>query len=92
MTTPEKSPKVMTASHPHVMYYAPNVSDNDIGSGKLGGVYPHLIMPGPHGLVVQALDTKEKAAINKQYAGLLQKLCKLKQAWCVPKQHEEHTG
>ncbi len=89
---PEKSPKVMTASHPHVMYYAPNVSDSDIGSGKLGGVYPHLIMPGPHALIVQALDTKEKAAINKQHTELLQKLCKLKQAWCVPEQHEEHTG
>jgi hypothetical protein len=88
---PEKSPKLMTASHPHVMYFAPNVSDEDIGSGKLGGMYPHLIMPGPHGLIVQALDTKEKAAINKQYAGLLQQLCKLKQAWGVPDQHDEHV-
>jgi hypothetical protein len=81
---PEKSPKLSTDSHPHVMYYAPNVSDQDIGSGKLGGVYPHIIMPGPLGLIVQALDTKEKAAINKQHAGLLQKLCKLKQTWCLP--------
>jgi hypothetical protein len=89
---PETSPKISTSSHPHVMYYAPNVSGRDIGSGELGGMYPHIIMPGPHGLIVQALDTKEKAAINKQHAGLLQKLCKLKQAWCVPEQHEEHTG
>lgn len=89
---PETSPQISTASHPHVMYFAPNISDKDIGSGKLGGVYPHLIMPGPHGLIVQALDTKEKAAINKQYAGLTQKLCKLKQAWCVPEQHGEHGG
>jgi hypothetical protein len=87
---PETSPKMSTASHPHVMYYAPNVSGKDIGSGELGGVYPHIIMPGPHGLIVQALDTKEKAAINKQYAGLLQRLCKLKQAWCLPKEQEHH--
>ena len=87
---PETSPKMSTASHPHVMYYAPNVSGKDIGSGELGGVYPHIIMPGPHGLIVQALDTKEKAAINKQHAGLLQKLCKLKQAWCVPKEQQHH--
>ena len=26
------------------------------------------------------------AAINKQHAELLQKLCKLKQAWCLPKE------
>jgi hypothetical protein len=87
---PETSPKMSTASHPHVMYYAPNVSGKDIGSGELGGVYPHIIMPGPHGLIVQALDTKEKAAIKKQHAGLLQKLCKLKQVWCLPKEQEHH--
>jgi hypothetical protein len=87
---PETSPKMSTASHPHVMYFAPNVSAEEIGSAELGGVYPHIIMPGPHGLIVQALDTKEKAAINKQHAGLLQKLCKLKQAWCLPKEQEHH--
>jgi hypothetical protein len=89
---PETSPKITTASHPHVMYYAPNISDEDIGSGKLGSMYPHLIMSGPHGVIVQPLDTKEKAAINKQHAALLQKLCKLKQAWCVPEENEDHAG
>jgi hypothetical protein len=87
---PEQSPAISTASHPHVMYFAPNVSGKDIGSGELGGMYPHIIMPGPHGLIVQALDTREKAAINKRHAGLTQKLCKLKQAWCLPQQHPEH--
>jgi hypothetical protein len=89
---PETSPKISTASHPHVMYFAPNVSGQEIGSGELGGVYPHIIMPGPHGLIVQALDTKEKAAINKQHAGLLQKLCKIKQAWCLPKEQVHHSN
>jgi hypothetical protein len=84
---PEQNPKITTASHPHVMYFAPNISGKDIGSGELGGMYPHIIMPGPHGLIVQALDTKEKAAINKRHAALTQKLCKLKQAWCVPQEH-----
>jgi hypothetical protein len=87
---PEQSPKISTASHPHVMYFAPNVSGQDIGSGELGGMFPHIIMPGPHGLIVQALDTKEKAAINKRHAGLTQKLCKLKQVWCLPKEQEHH--
>jgi hypothetical protein len=88
---PEQSPAISTASHPHVMYFAPNVSGKDVGSGELGSIYPHIIMPGPHGLIVQALDTKEKAAINKRHAGLTQKLCKLKQAWCLPQEHREHT-
>jgi hypothetical protein len=89
---PETSSKISTASHPHVMYFAPNVSGKDVGSGELGGVYPHIIMPGPHGLIVQALDTKEKATINKQHAELLQKLCKLKQAWCLPKEQGHQSG
>ncbi len=89
---PETSPKMSTASHPHVMYFAPNVSGKDIGSGELGGMYPHIIMPGPHGLIVQALDTKEKAAIVAQHAVLLQKLCKLKQAWCLPKEQVHHSS
>jgi hypothetical protein len=88
---PERSPQISTASHPHVMYFAPNVSGKEVGSGELGGMYPHIIMPGPHGLIVQALDTKEKAAISERHAGLTQKLCKLKQAWCLPQQHGEHS-
>lgn len=88
---PEQNPKISTASHPHVMYFAPNISGKEFGSGELGGVYPHIIMPGPHGLIVQALDTKEKAAINKRHAALTQKLCKLKQPWCVPPEHGEHA-
>jgi hypothetical protein len=88
---PEQSPTISTISHPHVMYFAPNVSGKDIGSGEPGGMYPHIIMPGPHGLIVQALDTKEKATIHKRHAVLTQKLCKLKQAWCLPQQHRGHS-
>jgi len=34
---PEESDKVMTMNYPHVMYYAPNVSNEDIGGIKVGG-------------------------------------------------------
>jgi hypothetical protein len=87
---PEVNDKAVTASHPHVMYYAPGVSQADIGGGELGGVYPHIIMPGPHGMIVQALDTREKDAINRQYAEMLQELCSIKQAWCLPKDDAQH--
>jgi hypothetical protein len=89
---PEQSPKITTINHPHVMYFAPNVTDKDVGGAEPGGFYPHVIMPGPHGLIVQALDLKEKAAINKRHAGLMQKLCKLKQVWCPPKEQRDHAG
>src|SRR5512135_3340417 len=37
---PEESDSVVTANVPHVMYYAPHVSDADIGGGKPGSMYP----------------------------------------------------
>ena len=41
---PEENDTVATANVPHVMYYAPNVSNEDIGGGKPGGMYPFVIM------------------------------------------------
>ena len=83
---PEESDKVITINHPHVMYYTPNVSNEDIGGGKPGGMYPHVIMPGPHGYIVQPLGKTEKEAINKEYEEMLARLCKIKEAWCLPKE------
>ena len=82
---PEESDRVVTMNYPHVMYYAPNVSDKDIGGGKRGGMYPFVIMPGPHGYFIQPIDLTERAAINKECEEMLARLCKIKQAWCLPK-------
>ena len=93
---PEESDKVGTSNNPHVMYYAPNVSNEDIG-GKppsigaagygitVGSFYPFVIMPGPHGYMIQLLDLMERAAINKEYEEMLGRLCKIKEVWCLPK-------
>ncbi|HXX35007.1 MAG TPA: hypothetical protein VEM15_11100, partial [Thermodesulfobacteriota bacterium] len=84
---PEESDSVnMTMNYPHVMYYAPNVSNEDIGGGKLGGMYPFVIMPGPHGYFIQPIDLTERAAINKEYEEMLGRLCKIKGMWCLPKE------
>ena len=84
---PEESDSVnMTMNYPHVMYYAPNVSNEDIGGGKLGGIYPFVIMPGPHGYFIQPIDLTERAAINKEYEEMLARLCKIKEVWCLPKE------
>ncbi len=87
---PEESDSVMTMNYPHVMYYAPNVSNEDIGGGKLGGIYPFIIMPGPHGYFIQPIDLTERAAINKEYEEMLARLCKIKEMWCLPKEKGQY--
>ncbi len=82
---PEESDKVITINFPHVMYYAPNVTNEDIGGGKLGGMYPFVIMPGPHGYIIQGLGVTEAEAITKEYEEMLARVCKIKEAWCLPK-------
>ncbi len=83
---PEESDSVMSMNYPHVMYYAPYVSNEDIGGGKLGGMYPFVIMPGPHGYFIQPIDLTERAAINKEYEEMLARVCKIKEVWCLPKE------
>ncbi len=83
---PEESDRVITINYPHVMYYAPDVSKEDIGGGKLGGTYPFVILHGPHGYFIQPIDLTEREAINKEYAEMLARLCKIKDAWCLPKE------
>jgi len=98
---PDESDDVRTANLPHVMYYAPYVSNEDIG-GKppsiqfadyrmiVGGFYPFVIMPGPHGYMIHFLDLTERAAINKEYEEMLGRLCKIKEVWCLPKEKGQY--
>jgi hypothetical protein len=83
---PEETDDAVTINYPHVMYYATNVSNEDIGGGKLGGMYPFVIMPGHHGYFIQPIDLTERAAINKEYEEMLARLCKIKNEWCLPKE------
>ena len=83
---PDEGDRVTTANFPHVMYYAPNVSAEDIGAGKLGGMEPFVILHGRHGYMIQALGVTERAAINKEYEQMLARLCKIKDLWCLPKE------
>jgi hypothetical protein len=68
--------------------YAPDISNEDIGGGKLGGTGPFVIMPGHHGLMIQPRGQKETAAITEEYAEMLARLCKIKDVWCLPKQKQ----
>ena len=79
----DEDDSVGTANVPHVMYYAPNITTEDIGGGKLGGMYPFVFMTGPHGYMIQFLGLTERAAINKEYKEMLERLCKIKDEWCL---------
>jgi hypothetical protein len=81
---PDESDKVITMNYPHVMYYAPSVSNEDIGGGELGGMYPFVTMHGHHGYIIQPLGLTERAAINKEYQDMLARLCKINALWCLP--------
>lgn len=83
---PDENDMVVTASIPHVMYYAPNVSNEDVGGGRLAGPYPFVIMHGPHGYNIQLLGATEGAAIDKENEEMLARVCNLKEVWCLPKE------
>ena len=95
---PDADDNVVTASVPHVMCYAPNVSTKEIGvtptpeqlhdftqrGGWLETPPPFVIHHGPHGYLVHIGGVAEKAAIDKEYVAMLERLCKIKKVWCLP--------
>ncbi|KIC94248.1 hypothetical protein [Flavihumibacter solisilvae] len=85
-TNPDQDDHVITASVPHVMYYAPNVTNAEVGGGKPGpgAMYPFVILHGPHGYSVQFLGKTETEAVRKEYKELLEQLCAINKAWCLP--------
>ena len=83
---PDANDDVITANVPHMMYYAPNVSNEDIGGAqpKPGSLYPFVILHGPHGYSIQFLGVAETAAVNDEYREMLGALCRIKEVWCLP--------
>jgi hypothetical protein len=82
---PDNSDAVTTVNYPHYMFYAPDVSNEDIGGEMLS---PHLfiINQGPHGYMIKSVGMTEKAVINKEYEDMIKRLCELRTAYCLPKQ------
>jgi hypothetical protein len=98
---PDANEDVLTVSIPHVMYFAPQVSNQDVGGsiptpdefrqlaqhGHWPGTrYPFVILHGPHGYTVQFLGAVERAGIVKEYEQMLTRLCEIKDLWCLPKE------
>jgi hypothetical protein len=96
---PDENENAATANVPHVMHYAPNVSNADVGGATPSPEQlryfsqhgrwpdspdPFVILHGPHGYMVQFLGVTERDAINKEYEEMLARLCKIKDVWCLP--------
>lgn len=101
-SNPDHDDGALTTNIPHVMYFAPNVSNQDVGGsmpsaeefGYLaehrhwGGTrYPFVILTGPYGYTVQFLGSTEREALNQQYEAMLSQLCGINNLWCLPKGH-----
>ena len=101
-TNPDGNEDAITANIPHVMHFAPNVSNEDIGGAIPtpeefryltqhrhwpGTKDPFVILHGPHGYTVQFLGATERAALNKEYEEMLARLCQIKDLWCLPKEN-----
>ena len=84
---PEKDGTLGTYNFPHYMFYAPNVSNSDIGGGQTAGSYPWAFRPGPHGYIVLRVGEKEIGEINKEYQELIIQLCELKKEFCLPREN-----
>ena len=81
---------VETSNNPHVMHYAPNLSNADVGGVTPGQhPYPFVILHGPSEYVVQHLGKAETAAITKEYEGMLARLCRINRLWCLPTSNSE---
>jgi hypothetical protein len=97
-TNPDDSDNVVTASVPHVMCYAPNVSTTEIGvmptpeqlhdfiqhGAWMQTPAPFVIHHGPHGYLVHVDGVAEREAIDKEDEAMLARLCKIRDRWCLP--------
>lgn len=82
---PEETNVIATMNVPHYMFYAPGVSNDQIG-GKFQSEHPFMLnqSPGPHGYIIQTVGQAEKEAINKEYAKMIARLCEVRDVYCLP--------
>ena len=79
-----KGPDPATMNMPHYMFYAPNVSDEDIG-GKPFSLYPFMLRmsPGRDDVIILLVGQTEKAAILEESKDLLADLCAYRKYMCT---------
>jgi hypothetical protein len=71
---------------PHYMFYAPGVTDRDIG-GKPFSEHPFVFNPGggPHGYMILLAGEAERAKILAEHQALVKRLCDYRAYLCLPR-------
>jgi len=74
----------VTLNMPHYMFYAPGVTDADIG-GKPFSLYPFMLSmsPGRDDVIIMLVGETEKAAILSESKDLLSDLCSYRSYMCT---------
>ena len=95
----DQNDMVVTSNIPHMMHYAPNVTNQEMGGGMPSPEdfryyvehgrwprtpYPFVFLQGPYGYILQFRAEADRDAITKEYEEMLARLCKIKDAWCLP--------
>ena len=78
-----ESRETRTVNMPHYMFYAPNLTKEDIGGGPVMGLYPYLVNPGPHAYMIVNVGETEKAQINQGESDLLKEVCAYRSDFCM---------
>jgi hypothetical protein len=82
--SPEDTNKVVTFSLPHYMYYAPGITNEDIGGGA--SVFEPFVQykkPFAQGLIIHVTGVEERRKIREEHAQLLDRLCEIRDTWCL---------
>jgi hypothetical protein len=84
--------KVHTMPMPHVMFYAPNITNEDIGAVPSLSLHPSLLFPfidrqgtPEQSYMIQLIGETETAKILADEKGLLDDLCAYRDILCLPK-------
>ncbi|MDE2365966.1 MAG: hypothetical protein KGM95_03415 [Betaproteobacteria bacterium] len=76
---------------PHVMYYAPNLTDADFGGIRPPSPFPFILEQGPHGYFIQQLGEKEAREIVNAESSLVRDLCAYRSFLCIKNLDYKHT-
>jgi hypothetical protein len=83
--------KVHTMPMPHLMFYAPNITNEDIGAAPDLSVHSSLLYPfidkqgiAEQSYVIQLIGEAEKAKIMADEKNLLAALCAYRASLCLP--------
>jgi hypothetical protein len=87
--------KVNTMPMPHLMFYAPNITNEDIGAVPDLSVHASLLYPfidkqgiAEQSYVIQLIGEAEKAKIMADEKNLVAALCTYRAALCLPHAHK----